>query len=240
MSTPTTTAKPPGRPSPQTKAMSALLARLRNATERHGSHYAISSQSAATVGEREALEARKAELDSGLHPADPRSAAGRVLQLMVRYPSTAALSTGRTDEMVKAYGRDLSRFPLWAIDAACIATIRGGGAFMPSAPELAAACEREIYAMRSELATISRALDAAVYSETGDEERARMKAAFKALAEEIGLSSDPRVTHPRQPTRQEAAEWIAEAKEAGPQPPPQISGELRAKIGGAPAKASAA
>jgi hypothetical protein len=180
-----------------------------------------------------------AELQGGLSPAEPAAVIGRILRLMMRYPSSSSMSDARTDETAKAYARDMAKYPLWAIDAACIAAIGLGEQFMPSAPVIAGLAEKQVAPIRAELSAITRIIGAGVRAEPDEGSREQMRAAMAALRNDLAQACEPSVKRERPPTRQEAIEWLAE-RQAEPMPPPPMSDELRTLMGLLPVSKSEA
>lgn len=231
-----------GRPTTQDRPLGMLISRLSSALEaERGARgvYSISQQQAPNASERAALESRVAELQGGLSPAEPAAVIGRILRLMMRYPSSSSMSDARTDETAKAYARDMAKYPLWAIDAACIAAIGLGEQFMPSAPVIAGLAEKQVAPIRAELSAITRIIGAGVRAEPDEGSREQMRAAMAALRNDLAQACEPSVKRERPPTRQEAIEWLAE-RQAEPMPPPPMSDELRTLMGLLPVSKSEA
>lgn len=146
-----------------------------------------------------------------------------------------------------AYAADLAHFPLWAIDAGCMAVIGGktdgSKAFAPSSLELRDACAKAIEPVRQEIAEIGSVLDAEVYHEPTVAEREKIHAEFRKLVEDLKLNVDPRDKAQkgafRVLTRDEAQAALDRAA-AAKRPLPQMSSELREKMGLEPAASTEA
>jgi hypothetical protein len=182
--------------------------------------------------ERADLIHRRDELKSVLWRSDKAMVAARVTRMFLRFPSSRGADPEAT---VAAYATDLCRFPLWAVDrglAAIISGKSGAGSFVPSSVECQAACERELAPFRNELADLTAILDAAVYREAPDYERARVIREFDALVKELKLRDphDPARRNPNQMTREEAQARL-EAQLMDPKPTPAMSHRLREQLG---------
>lgn len=230
-------------PTPQTREFGALLAHYRNAIEwSPAGHYSISDQRAPNAVDGEHLRARLVELRGSLHPSDPAEVARRIVRLFLRFPSSK-MPDALVDETVKAYAADLSPFPLWAIDAACVAVLRGSGAnpsFVPSCPSLRLEVEDQCAKARIEAAEIERILNTAVYRMPTESERERVSRRFDALIEELQLNAplDHRPRRERQMTAPEASDYL-ETLKTDQRPPPELSDRARARFG-LPARVSQA
>lgn len=178
---------------------------------------------------------RRDQLSSSISSSDPRDVVKRVARLFMRFPSTR-LPEGQAEAMMAAYAADLSGFPLWAIDAACLAVIGGRAdvskSFAPSSIELREACVKAMAPVHVEIAELRKVLDAEIYHEPGPDEKARVQAMFRDLVDELKLNVDPRDHVPkaqRPLTRAEAEAALERAKE-NPSAP-AMSDALRARLG---------
>ena len=136
------------------------------------------------TGEHRALlERRRAELKSAMAASDPRAVVARVARFFLRFPGSSR--TENAEGVAAAYAADLSRFPLWAIDAGMMAVITSQGhaaaQFAPSSPVLQDAVRKAMVHASDELSDLGRVLDADVYHEPSAEERERILAGYKEL-----------------------------------------------------------
>jgi hypothetical protein len=110
----------------------------------------------------------------------------RVARMFLRFPSSAK---SVTEETIRAYAFDVAKFPLWAVEAAIQRVIADPSPkdFAPSSPVLQGECRFVMRPFAEELAQISIVLDADVYHEPSDDERARIKAGFDKLIADLRL-----------------------------------------------------
>lgn len=182
---------PPSMPS---QALDMRVLQLTNALEGHGEsrRRSISSRSAPTATEREALQKRLRELADALMPASSETTVKHIGAMRAGFP---ALSTTEAERIasIKVYAAALKGFPEWAVGQACRAAIQGRigrGQYAPAAPELVAECERAVAPVREEHARIAAILNADVYHEPEPDEKARVSAAFEGLSRELAASLD--------------------------------------------------
>lgn len=160
----------------------------------------------------------------------------RLSRLFLRYPSMR-LPDEQLEATMAAYAADLVKYPLWAIDTACkrfIAGMEDGSkVFVPSSAQLAIACDSALAGFRVELKKLDQVLNADVYREPSAEERAKVRAEFQKLVEELQLNMDPRDKAPERsrPMTKAEAEAALERALINPLPAPQLSDELRARLG---------
>ncbi len=122
---------------------------------------------------------------------------------------TAGLDAENVAPLVDDFARLLGGQPLWAIDAACLAILRSGAKFRPTAPEILDRATREAAPARAELADITIVLDADIYRAPDPTERKRVLARFKEMIAECGLCQP--LDHKQGPqTRSEARQAVAE------------------------------
>jgi len=125
-------------------------------------------------------------------------------------------------DRARAYAGMLSKYSVRAIRIALERIGRRGEAFAPSAPQIAAECEKVAIEYRSTDVRAVPRLAAPAPAKTNPE---RMKAGFAKLLEELRASRDPLVTHAKP-----ATEAASEGMPSDPQPLPQLSERLRATI----------
>lgn len=224
---------PPKAPSLPTREQVDLLDHFRNVVEWTAGHYSISDRKAPDGHARLDLELRRDELAATMGVSDPRAVVQRISRLFMRFPSTRL--DGNAEETMAAYAADLSGYPLWVIDAACKKVIAGQGevsrAFAPSSIELRAICEREYGWARAELAMTRNILDAEIYREPTQEERAKVIAEFQRLVQELKLNEDPISKNKSRPLTKAEAEAALERALINPMPAPMFSPALRAVLG---------
>lgn len=182
---------PPSMPS---QALDMLVRQLTNALEGHPAsrQRSISSRSAPTAAERDALQGRLRDLADCLRPASHETAIRHIGAMRAAFP---ALSTTETERVasLKVYAAALKEFPEWAIGQACRAAIDGRigrGQYAPAAPELVAECQRVAAPVREEHVRIATILNAEVYHEPEPEEKARVNAAFDELTRGLAAALD--------------------------------------------------
>ncbi len=179
---------------------------------------------------------RRADLRGSMGAASAQEA-GQLVSVMFAGFQSVRDSEDEAKKRLALYVSQLKAFPAWAIKASCERFMRGevGGAnaaFAPSIAELVSDIVTQTRWIRAELADLDAVLDADVMHEPDEAEQERMRIKWRQLADEIGLAADPTAKREREPTRQEALEWLHEAQEAAPMsPPPAMSEESRAKMG---------
>lgn len=195
--------------------------------------HSISSRSAPDAADRAAMTARRNAVADTLAPSNPGDAA-RLVSVMFSGFQGARTSDDEARQRVALYVSQVKSYPTWAIKSACSRFLAGvagsNAAFAPSVAELAKACAAESEAARVELSDLNAILNAGVIAEPDDSARDRMRAAMADLVSELSQSADPTARRERPPTRQEAREWLTEAREAGA-PAPQMSDDLRSHMG---------
>lgn len=195
--------------------------------------FSISDQRMPKGDDRQALEHRREHLRGFMQNGDLRPIAARVGRLFLRYPWTANMPNGA--DVVAAYAKDLSRFPLWAIDAG-IASIIGAHLTVaveraPSSPVVQLACEAAFKPVLEELGELNRLLDAVPWKEPSPEYRQRIKAGFDDLARALRGANSFRPPRHAKDFRDDAG-----APEPVPEPavmaaPPPLSDRLRRQLG---------
>ena len=222
---------PPSMPS---QAIDLMVRRIGNALEGHGAsrRRSISSRSAPTAAEREALQRRMCELADALVPASHEAIVKSIGMMRAGFP---ALSTTEAERVtsIKVYAAALKEFPEWAIGQACRAAIEGRigrGQYAPAAPELVAECQRVTAPVREEHVRIATILNAEVYHEPEPEEKARVNAAFDELTRGLVAALDMGEASkrpPLEPLTFEEAEERRGTLAAGL----QLSSEVLRKVG---------
>jgi hypothetical protein len=148
--------------------------------------YELPHDRAPTVSERSSMTARREELIDGLRAAQLEAVKARIAKLF-RLTVTAGLDAENTEPLVEDYAKLLCGQPLWAIDAACLAILRSGAKFRPTAPEILDRATREAAPARAELAAIATVLDADIHRVPDPAERDRVLARFKAMISGVGV-----------------------------------------------------
>ena len=141
-----------------------------------GGDLAIAERHALAETERASLEVYRAKMHASMTPATQSECEQVVSGLLVRYPGQADRLSDM-DFVISSYALAIRHFPIWAIRDGfqSITTDTGRNlAFMPSADELAAACERQIAPYRAQLAKVDRILSAKVIDSSAGRERARI------------------------------------------------------------------
>lgn len=189
--------------------------------------WSISDRKAPAGAERDAMEARGRELTARLAPGAVADIQRSVLRMFLGFPSAANLDMTGT---VAAYASALAIYPAWAVSEVCADALRGKLSdkpdFVPSAATLAAAVSRKLAAPRSEAAKIARILAAQVYREVTDDERERVAAGWRALADELGMTEWRPDPAPRPETPEESLARFASA------PPVGLSADALARVRG--------
>jgi len=92
----------------------------------------------------------------------------------------------------KAFLVTLTKYPAWAVEAACaqfLAADQGEGIHAPKPGEIAAVCRRLIAEAQYERAKINAVLDAEIYTPPTDEERAEVSRRFAEIVAELSEAS---------------------------------------------------
>lgn len=245
-------ARPATPPAPMTRQESDQLGYLLNQIQPGPRGMSSISDRLAPAGaERDALQARFDRIEAALRVprvGDERdihreAIKARVARLFARYPSANNLDPAVT---LAAYTADLSRFPIWAIDEAILTILRHGAnnpAFPPSSTELVQACEQAMKPVIAERQSLKKLLNADVYHEPSDSERARVKAEFEKLRRELNLNQDFRTVLPdaRNANCDQKivrAQIEAELESLKAKPVPKLSPEALATLGIRPKPAS--
>lgn len=171
-----------------------LIARFQNRLDREGRSWFLPALP--TADERRAIEARRGDVRRSLRPISMVHADKERAALAITAMLTAWIHTGRADpkSTVAAYVMHLADLPLFAIEKACGDVARGyvdglSPDFPPAAPRLHQlamdACEK----LSGEAATIDRILNAELRVEISEDERARVSARFKELAERMRVNT---------------------------------------------------
>gem|GEM_PF-3689336 len=148
--------------------------------------------------------------------SDERVVAKAIADFFKLFPQGRAAPQEEFDR-ARAYAELLSRYSVRSVRIALERIGRRGEAFAPSAPQIAAECEKIAVEYRSTDVRAIPRLAAPASAKTNPE---RMKAGFAKLIEELRASRDPLV--PRAKPAIEAA--------LDPQPFPELSERLRATI----------
>lgn len=141
-----------------------------------------------TEDERHGIVLRQAEIQAALQPAGQDKAASFVAALMLRFP---ARREGDDDAkaITAAYGRDLSRYPVWVLKAVCEAAAMGrvsrNAAFVPSSGELCRHADELLAPILAERERLRRVAAAEVRAPIDDATRAKMAARFADLMRDL-------------------------------------------------------
>lgn len=145
--------------------------------------YEISDACAPSAEARGALQGRADHLASGLTAAEPEAISRCITSLGVVLPSRSTNAEAAKMELALTV-EALKAFPEWAVANVCRRYLDGrlgNGRYAPTPPELAKACRELIAPFQAEAAKIQRILNAQVYREPTEEERARVQAKVDEL-----------------------------------------------------------
>lgn len=184
------------RPASQTRAMSDLIGRLTNRLEDTdvNGRKCISAGAAPRQHEREALEARKAELLACLEP-DAERARRVIVALLGSFPSYGEdEATARF--VVAACCRACSKAPAWALEEASSRFLENSVripwdmAKRPTPPQILAEALHCTLPIEAELHRITQVLDAELVDvETTEDERREAIARWEQIKADMGRSN---------------------------------------------------
>lgn len=204
--------------------------------------HSIKFSSAPSAAERAQLTARRNAVADALVPASPAEIARLVSVMLIGFPTQRA-TEAEAKQRLALYVSQIANRPQWAVKSACEKFLRGAtpsnAAFAPSVAELASAVDAATASARAELSALNAILNAGVEAQNQPGDKAAMRASIDEVLAELRAASWPEQRRERPPTRQEAAEWLAEAKESGPACP-AMSDALRVFMGKSPDKSEAA
>lgn len=188
----TTTADRQTPPTAAGRALITTIDRLHSALEavgRRPGEFSISDQRAPRAVERQALEARLAELAGRDQPATEREI-GAWLTRLFRGLAHARADVDDAKGVIETYLAVLRGVPLWALREAVLRFLAGSvprpdSRFAPSSAELRSEALRLAAPFRAERAKIAAILHADVYREPTPEERERVHSRMKALLDEL-------------------------------------------------------
>lgn len=150
----------------------------------------ISSSLAPTTDDRRMLGIRRDEILAGLTSARSEAIGRLVASLRAVMP---AQDGGDAVLVVKLYMAALSKYPEWAINAACRAFLEGRvpgqRRFAPTPAEIADRCRAMVAPFEQEMAQIDRVLRAEVREPVTQEGRERIAQGLRDLAAKIGRES---------------------------------------------------
>lgn len=161
---------------------------LHNQLEPAGIGYRISDRRAPSPALRQELEQRRKILQNAMGCSDDLDLAEVIMALFDNYP-TVRMDKAKTANVTAAYLEQVGHIPLWALLAGRDECVSRDTAFPPSAGELRAASERAMEDYQDEYFQLSHILDAEVYVEISDEERARVREGLAQLARDISTSN---------------------------------------------------
>lgn len=137
------------------------------------------------------LAERRQHLDERLQPCDAetvRRAVGMLRSVM----ASPAVDVETAKLQRAAYLSTLTKYPAWAVDAACAQFLSGEmgeGIHAPKPGEIAVVCRRLIAEAQYERAKINAVLDAEVYVPPTDAERAEVSCRFAEIVAELSEAS---------------------------------------------------
>ncbi|GEL42256.1 hypothetical protein MEX01_28470 [Methylorubrum extorquens] len=158
-----------------TPEIDALVTRLRSAAQWEApGRYSISSRSAPTDGERQALTRRADDLRRALSPAAKDEIRTSLLKWIAGLD--LRLSEEALDDMVSMFVASLMGLPLWAVRQTLLNWMQGRIAdcnprFTPKPPELRREGDRIVSRRKHELGSIDAVLGAIVEDAPSDAER---------------------------------------------------------------------
>lgn len=222
-------------PAPQaaSRALSTIIALYHGRLTREGvGRYSISSRQMPKADEFSALRARLSELDAALAPGNREAMTASIAAMFIAFPSARQdAETARTT--LGMYVSRVVNFPNWAVDGGCKAAVSRSSPFPPSAGEFLALCENRLVESRLEKSKIEAIVNADVFHEPDDDEKAKVSARFKELMEDLKLNApfDDRPKN-RPMNRKEAAAWLE--TDAARIPAPPLSDAIRKTLNIAP------
>ena len=146
-----------------------------------------------------------------------------------------------TAAQLALFASQLADLPIWAIQVGCGDILRRNVAWPPSVGQVRAACVEACEKQRAELADIDAILNADVWHEPTDNERAKVNEGFQKLVQELKLNAPYDTSRPKEhrpPTQQEALAWL-EAQDPS-KPLPKLSDTARKAIGAPSSQGAAA
>jgi len=174
-----------------------------------------------------ALKARTVNQHSS--SSDERVVAKAIADFFKLFPQGRAAPQEEFDR-ARAYAELLSRYSVRSVRIALERIGRRGEAFAPSAPQIAAECEKIAVEYRS---TDVRSVPRLAATQPAQADPERMKAGFARLLADLRASTDPLVKREGKPmseiTKPEA-EAALERVLADPRPLPQLSERVRVTI----------
>lgn len=201
-------------PMDRTRAMADLTDLYRMRVRQEGRFFSISDRQLPSPAERNALACRRDELQAAMGGTGKPEIAARVARLFLRFPSAGKADAEAT---TAAYATDLMGYPLWAIDRGIMKAIESWkSAFAPSSPELRAMVADAVKPYSDELRDLTAILDAEVFHEPDDGERAKVAGQFAALIADLGIHAP--IASTRFASAKDAAEAWLEANKAMPLP----------------------
>lgn len=162
-----------------------ILPIYRNRLEVHpGSLISISDRNAPTLADARLLRDRRGVLADVLMPAAVEQVAIRVGEMFFSFPSVK-MDAPTAKKTTAAYVAKLQHLPFWAIECGCCECEKRDCPFPPSAGELLSACERAVDPAWKEAADLRKILEAQIYHEPTEGERARIQAGFDKLLADL-------------------------------------------------------
>lgn len=185
-------------PSSTTRIMADTIGKFTNRLEDKPGDFRrkLLSASLAPVGiEREALEARRAELQHSLRPT-PDDTARAVITLLLANGKSYGMTERESDAREVLYGDALRDEPTWAIEKARQRFAKGGwkcnwdGRDVPPTASVVAECRFITLEVETEIARISAILDAElVDTDTTEDERREAIARWEQIKADMGRSN---------------------------------------------------
>jgi hypothetical protein len=213
-------------PEQPSRALSTIIALYHGRLNREGvGRYSISSQQMPEEDEGRALRARLTDLETALAPGNRDAMTSSIAAMFIAFPSARQdAETARTT--LAMYVSRVVNFPNWAVDGACKAAVSRASPFPPSAGEFLALCEARLVDARLEKSKIEAIVNADVFHDPDEGEKAKVSERFRELMEDLKLNApfDDKPKN-RPMNRKEAAAWLE--TDAARVPAPPISDNIR-------------
>lgn len=174
-----------------TKDQSDLLACYHSRLERFDNRWQISDRLAPSEADWNGLHMRRGEVTRALTPAQDHECQVLVTAMFMGFPGVR-MDADTAKKTTALYTSQLREFPAWAVKEACQRAmqdrISGRSAdFVPSVATLVGECSRIVQPLRTEKAQLDAVVDADVYHEASAEEKARLRAEFDKLVNDLRL-----------------------------------------------------
>lgn len=190
----TTTGTFVSRPADATRPLVDLVSRISNRLEEnpdHRGHMLLSAGAAPSDAERDALEARRAQLRESLSPGEPRAMRSVVKALLGAFPTFGATADD-ANAVAGLACRALDDVPVWAVQEAAGRFIKGNVRVVwthdraPTPPQIRGEAKHCMLSVEEEIVKLSKVLDATIVdTEASEDERAAALAHWEKIKREI-------------------------------------------------------